>query len=565
MHADHHVFPARVRQLGARAALVPIPLSALAFWSADGVDGFMRALSWTAIAYTVPGAVLAFVASTQAPEGDRLVWRLWSLGWILGAAAGVAYLVTGPGDPQVVTSVARSVVGLVILVTANTLMMRRRSGERALVVDAIDLTMATVATTVPVALLVGDRLARVDEAWFTLSCAVWWVAGIHGLYVALAMRARIRSDQRAISHIGITLALVGVSTSTACAVHGLRDFRAPAGPTIAIAAAFMALLTIFFLSSTRSPSAGLERLPAAAQVRRQSVVVVGVLAAVPLIAGIAWVRRDEAWVVPTALGAACLLLVLSSVRHLLSARETVRLYSEVERAADDRGALLGEVMDHIDADRHRVAAHLHRQAVSLYTSMATLTCALDRSRDQGSPDAVTEAAERLRHDLGRRAEGLRRVALAVKPLQPGEHDPHGLAAPIRAHVENLYGGRRRPELEIEVEPRLQLDWTTEAILVRIVQEAIGNVHRHADADHVAVRITVDDGVLRVEVDDDGVGADHVEEKRGIGAMRAMARFLDGTLEVRSVPGTGTLVAAEFRLDTLPERPRPTLTLVRPGP
>lgn len=566
MHADPHVVPAPLRRLGAGAALVPIPVCALAFWSVEGVDGFLRALSWTAIVYAVPGAALSFVASTRAPEGDRLVWRLWSAGWILGAATVGASLALGPGDdPQVVTSVGRSLVGLLLLVTANTLMMRRRSGDRAVVVDAIDLAMATLATAVPVALVVGDRLARVDEAWFTLSCAVWWVAGVHGLYVALAMRARIRPDQRTISHIGIVLALVGIASSSACALHGVRDFAAPAGPTIAVSASFMAALTIFFLSSTRHPSAGLERLPAAAQVRRQSVVVVGVLGAVPLLGAVAWVRRDEAWVVPTALVAVCVLLVLSSVRHLLSARETIRLYSEVERAADDRGALLGEVMDHIDADRHRVAAHLHRQAVSLYTSMAALTCALERSHDQAWPDGVTQAAERLRQDLGQRADGLRQVALAVKPLQPGGLDPQGVAAPIRAHVENLWVGGRRPALDVVIDPRLQLDWTTEAIVVRIVQEALDNVHRHARAHLVTVRIGARDDVLRVEVGDDGVGDGAIEERRGIGAMRTMAGFLDGSVEVRSAPGAGTLVVAELGLDPRSEPPRPALTLVRPAP
>jgi signal transduction histidine kinase len=218
-------------------------------------------------------------------------------------------------------------------------------------------------------------------------------------------------------------------------------------------------------------------------------------------------------------------------------------------------------MAHVDTDRHRVAAHLHRQAVSLYTSMATLTCALDRTDAADSPTAVTMAAEQLRRDLERRADGLQRIAVAVKPLSATEREGRGLDAPIRAYVENLYDGGPRPELEVSIDEDLVLDWTTEAILVRIVQEAAGNVRRHSHAQGVKVRIGVTDDTLRLEIEDDGVGSAAIHEGRGIAAMRSMARFLDGTLTVTSVEGAGTLVSAAIELDALPEPPRPTLRLV----
>jgi signal transduction histidine kinase len=561
---DSLVFPARLRHAATIYALVAAPLCALAAWTAEGPDEYVRAMSLTSVVYTIPGAVLAVVASLRAAPGDRLIWRLWSIGWVLGGVAAVAYLTMGPSEEARDMSVGRSVAGLCVLVVANMLMLRRRVGERAAIVDAIDILMATIAVTLPLALLMGDRIVEAEHSWFTISSALWWIVALHGLFVALVMRARVPPEGRATSHLGILLALAGMTTSTAGLVHGLRDFRAPSGPAMATYALFLAILTLFFLSSTRYTAAGLERLPAASQVRRQSFVLLGVLAVVPVVAVEAWMRRDETWVVAMALTSVATLLVLSSIRHLLSARETIRLYSAVERAADDRGALLGEVVAHGDVGRHRIAAHLHRQAVSLYTSVATLTCALDTgTRTEGSSERVTIAAEQLRRDLKRRADDLQALAVAVKPMARGDAESPGLSAPLRAFVETLYNDCHPPEFDVSVDPALVLDWTTEAILMRIAQEAIGNVYRHSRATAVQVRLDVDDGALRFEIEDDGVGDDriHEHEQRGVASMRSMARFLNGELTVTSVAGVGTLVSATFALDPLPERPRPALHLV----
>lgn len=562
--SDSFVFSPRLRRLVTIYAVAAVPVCALAFWGVEGDNAYLEAMSITGLVFTLPGAVLAAVASVRADPGDRLIWRMWSVGWILGGLAAIVYLVQGAVEERTNVVVVRSLVGMVLLVTANTLMMRRRAGDRAATVDAIDVLMATIAVTLPVALLTADRLVDAEYSWFTVSAALWWIVGIHGFFVALTMSARVHPDERMISHLGMVLGLVGVASSTASAVHGMRGFEAPAGPTLATFALFLAVLTLFFLSSTRSSSTGLERLPAAAQVRRQSLVVVGVLAVVPLVSVEVWFRRDESWVVATALASCAALLVLSAIRHLLSARETIRLYSAVERAAEDRGTLIGDIVAHGDIGRHRIAAHLHRQAVSLYTSVATLTCALEANPGgEGSAERVTIAAEQLRRDLRDRADGLQTLAVAVKPLAPGDGDTPGLSAPLRAYVESLYNDWPQPGLDVAVDPDLVLDWTTETIIVRIAQEALANAFRHSRASALAVRLRVDDGTLRLEIEDDGVGDERIDEheQRGIGSMRGMARFLEGTLTVTSVAGTGTLVTAEFPLDTLPERPRPALRLV----
>ena len=98
--------------------------------------------------------------------------------------------------------------------------------------------------------------------------------------------------------------------------------------------------------------------------------------------------------------------------------------------------------------------------------------------------------------------------------------------------------------------------------MRIVQEATNNVWRHARATALHVAIGTSKGAIVVEVEDDGIGFAGADEGRGIPTMRSMAGFLGGQLRIDSAPGTGTRVRAEIGIDTLPETPRPTLTVVR---
>ena len=80
-------------------------------------------------------------------------------------------------------------------------------------------------------------------------------------------------------------------------------------------------------------------------------------------------------------------------------------------------------------------------------------------------------------------------------------------------------------------------------LIRVVQEALTNVRRHADARRVRVELGADGDLAYVEVTDDGRGFDTREPRTGVGqhSMRQRAWELGGELEVESEPGRGTRV------------------------
>jgi signal transduction histidine kinase len=101
------------------------------------------------------------------------------------------------------------------------------------------------------------------------------------------------------------------------------------------------------------------------------------------------------------------------------------------------------------------------------------------------------------------------------------------------------------------------DWNDEALeataaaqLLRIIQESLSNARKHSQAQHVQVRLEVEDSHARVVVEDNGVGFDPDSLKKGqpdhygLRFMRERAEQIGGHLQVQSASGKGTRVEVE---------------------
>ena len=83
---------------------------------------------------------------------------------------------------------------------------------------------------------------------------------------------------------------------------------------------------------------------------------------------------------------------------------------------------------------------------------------------------------------------------------------------------------------------------TESELLRVAQEAIGNVRKHAHADNLWVTLVSDGTTLLLEVEDDGVGDARPKDRHwGLQSMQERAAGIDASLEVMSRQGGGTIV------------------------
>ena len=139
-------------------------------------------------------------------------------------------------------------------------------------------------------------------------------------------------------------------------------------------------------------------------------------------------------------------------------------------------------------------------------------------------------------------ESVRKIATE---LRPAILDDLGLAAAVEwaAHE---FAARTGTKCALDLPPAdLAIDSEAATVLFRILQEALTNIARHAEATEFSVRLAESDGALCLEVRDNGKGFQEARlahgESLGVLGMRERALLLGGRLTIRSSPGEGAVV------------------------
>jgi len=165
-----------------------------------------------------------------------------------------------------------------------------------------------------------------------------------------------------------------------------------------------------------------------------------------------------------------------------------------------------------------------------------------------STEAIREA-----HALTERL--LAEIRRLIFDLRPSVLDDLGLLPALRRYIREL-SQRGGPAIELQATgPVRRLSPQIETALFRIVQEALTNVTKHAQARKATMGLEFSDSLARVWVQDDGKGFNPQEVMkgadggRGLGllGMQERAALLGGTLAVASQPGQGTRITVEVPL------------------
>jgi signal transduction histidine kinase len=133
----------------------------------------------------------------------------------------------------------------------------------------------------------------------------------------------------------------------------------------------------------------------------------------------------------------------------------------------------------------------------------------------------------------------------------------GLIAALKKLCESI-GFRTGAQVEFKLgtipPAALSAPGAAEAIL-RVAQEALANVARHARASHVTVSLDSANNSMQLTVTDDGAGFDPAQDSRGMGSanMRARAEELGGTFNLTSAPNSGTTIKFSLPYGTSPAR------------
>ncbi|WP_432560390.1 sensor histidine kinase [Granulicoccus sp. GXG6511] len=225
--------------------------------------------------------------------------------------------------------------------------------------------------------------------------------------------------------------------------------------------------------------------------------------------------------------------------------------AELRRAIAHNDELQAQLIEQardagMNEERSRLAREIHdtiaQDLVGIIAQLGAATDAVDGVR---GPAAVAVGGDPAIDDLRRRlgqVDTLARDALAearrsVRALASPRLDSDDLPAALQrvlAAWEGATGSSARLTVTGQIRPS-----GNDGVALRIVQESLANVARHAEAKSVTVRLAYALTTLTVEINDDGIGfdVDAPRTGRGIAGMMERVRAADGELELRSVEGT----------------------------
>jgi signal transduction histidine kinase len=187
--------------------------------------------------------------------------------------------------------------------------------------------------------------------------------------------------------------------------------------------------------------------------------------------------------------------------------------------------------------RRRIERDLHDGIQQRLIALTFRARAMTRKSPDELPGLVAELAEGLTDA----SDELREVARGIHPTILTEA---GLGPALRALA-------RRSNVPIDVDVSLDTRLTApvEGAAYYIASEALTNVEKHADASLVKLIATDGDGVLTLEVRDDGIGGVDAGRGSGILGLTDRVEALGGTISITSPPGHGTTISVELPIAT----------------
>jgi PAS domain S-box-containing protein len=233
-------------------------------------------------------------------------------------------------------------------------------------------------------------------------------------------------------------------------------------------------------------------------------------------------------------------------------RETVVIatgHDITERRQAEDARRVRELAAHLqsarEAERSHVAREIHDELGQALTGLKLEVSYLSRRAGEQDPQ-MRERLTRLGRMIDDSIVSVRRIAA---DLRPQILDELGLYEAIRWQAEE-FEQRTRIHCTVDL-PDARLDWNADraTAMFRILQEALTNVARHADATQASVRVTTANERVILEVSDNGrgIGDDQTRSSVSFGliGMRERARMFGGKLEIRSGPPAGTTVTASM--------------------
>ena len=203
--------------------------------------------------------------------------------------------------------------------------------------------------------------------------------------------------------------------------------------------------------------------------------------------------------------------------------------------------LAGKLITAQEDERRRIARELHDDLTQRLAAVAIEAGSLAKLSPSESAVRIKEQMAALSRD----------VAGLSRSLHPKILDELGLLAAIQSECRASFE-RGGPPVDFDgpdnagtLSPQVQLT------IYRIVQEALNNVRKHAQAETVSIRLRIDAAEAQLDIQDDGQGFDRTQPGwrpgLGIASMEERAKLVGGHVSVQSTPGSGTRIEVRIPL------------------
>ena len=212
-----------------------------------------------------------------------------------------------------------------------------------------------------------------------------------------------------------------------------------------------------------------------------------------------------------------------------------------------------DILDAVALERRRIERNLHdgvqQQLVAIGLDLGMAEQQLERDPDRAR-ELIVNAREKVRGSIGE----LRQLG---RGLHPSVLADRGIDAALSAVV----SGAPIP-IAVHVDDDLDLPTDVAETVYFVVNEAVANVLKHANARSASIHVDRVAANVRMSIHDDGTGGVDPTSGSGISGIRARVNAVDGTLTISSPPGGPTLIVAEIpRIPPL----RPDRSTTEPNP
>jgi len=198
----------------------------------------------------------------------------------------------------------------------------------------------------------------------------------------------------------------------------------------------------------------------------------------------------------------------------------------------------------IEEERLRLAREMHDGVAQILASVNARAQAVREHLRASRSEEATAVLDRLAADARAMHAEVREGILALRATA-SEGD--GIAETLRSYLDD-WEDQSGLTVEADIDLSVRLIPEREVQVLRIAQEALANIRKHAEATSVRIRLSREGGRAALEVADDGKGFDPLRPSTydgrphfGLLTMRERAQAVDGQLEIEAQPGRGTII------------------------